>query len=387
MSGSDQMTGGEVDPEQTVYRPDESTLPVVPQEEIVHLLRPLPVGAGRVVRLSPGSLVIGRAEINGVVLGGSEVSRRHCQVDLLGDEVFTGGEVVVTDLGSTNGTFVDGVRITGPLPLSPGARIVIGTHTLLYERRSRDEIEEAERMARELEQANSEVMAVLPMPLREGPVRVEWLYQPCAALGGDCFGYRDLGDGRFAGYLLDVAGEGVRTAMHALAVSNALRLGTLPGCDPGDPAAVLAALDASCRTKGADGPTVSAFYWVFDTAARTLAFAAAGHHPAYLVPPDRSETLALAAEGPAIGSMANTGFVARQVDVPAGAMLYLFSDGAFAIEDTPGRSGHIEDFVARLLLPPIEGMTEPQRLYTLLRAATPPGPLDDDLCLVVVAFP
>jgi pSer/pThr/pTyr-binding forkhead associated (FHA) protein len=36
----------------------------------------------------------------------------------------------VEDLGSTNGTYVDGVRITGPRPVPPGMPIRVGKTTL-----------------------------------------------------------------------------------------------------------------------------------------------------------------------------------------------------------------------------------------------------------------
>jgi pSer/pThr/pTyr-binding forkhead associated (FHA) protein len=39
----------------------------------------------------------------------------------------------VEDLGSTNGTFVNGQRIAGPQPLQPGDVIAIGTSTWRFE--------------------------------------------------------------------------------------------------------------------------------------------------------------------------------------------------------------------------------------------------------------
>jgi len=64
-------------------------------------------------------LVIGR-ECDGVVLADAQVSRRH--LELRGQD----GAVVVTDLGSTNGTFLDGARVTGPTVLQPGETLVLG---------------------------------------------------------------------------------------------------------------------------------------------------------------------------------------------------------------------------------------------------------------------
>ena len=58
---------------------------------------------------------------------------------------------------------------------------------------------------RELKKANSYVMALLPPTLTQGPIRTDWLYEPCSRLGGDAFGYGALNDDQFLIYMLDVA--------------------------------------------------------------------------------------------------------------------------------------------------------------------------------------
>jgi len=83
--------------------------------------------------LDGASLIIGRVAPATIVLEGAAVSRRHCMVDRHGDQVS------VMDLGSTNGTFVDGMRVSEPVILVDGARLQVGPHTLRYERRRRPE--------------------------------------------------------------------------------------------------------------------------------------------------------------------------------------------------------------------------------------------------------
>jgi pSer/pThr/pTyr-binding forkhead associated (FHA) protein len=61
-----------------------------------------------------------------VVLVDTNISRRHAQVAM--DD----GAVVVTDLGSTNGTFVNGRRITRST-VRPGDEITVGTSRLRVE--------------------------------------------------------------------------------------------------------------------------------------------------------------------------------------------------------------------------------------------------------------
>src|SRR3954452_17576979 len=72
---------------------------------------------------------VGRAESGLGALGGdTEISRRQARFRRA-----QGGQVVVEDLNSTNGTLVNGERIAGPRVLAPGDRITVGRTTLEYE--------------------------------------------------------------------------------------------------------------------------------------------------------------------------------------------------------------------------------------------------------------
>jgi S1-C subfamily serine protease len=80
----------------------------------------------RTVRVGGERVVIGRDLTCDVVLEDEKVSRRHASLRLLSD-----GRVFVEDLGSTNGTLVNGWRIGGPVILGPGDRVRLGD-TLLW---------------------------------------------------------------------------------------------------------------------------------------------------------------------------------------------------------------------------------------------------------------
>jgi len=71
-------------------------------------------------------LTIGRAEDNDLELLDPKVSRHHARI------ARQGTQYVVTDLGSANGTLVDGVPLTGPHTLQHGERITIGDADLTY---------------------------------------------------------------------------------------------------------------------------------------------------------------------------------------------------------------------------------------------------------------
>src|SRR3954462_13005200 len=75
---------------------------------------------GREVELA-GAIVARRDPGSGIVLGDAEASRRHASFSAEGDTV------TVEDLGSTNGTFVNGERLTGSRRVGEGERFRIGT--------------------------------------------------------------------------------------------------------------------------------------------------------------------------------------------------------------------------------------------------------------------
>lgn len=72
-----------------------------------------------------GEVVLGRE--GDLELGDDEVSRRHARLRTVG------GEVEVEDLGSLNGTFVNGRRIASATRLHAGDLVVLGDTTLAVE--------------------------------------------------------------------------------------------------------------------------------------------------------------------------------------------------------------------------------------------------------------
>ncbi len=80
---------------------------------------------GKVYPLEKSVLDIGRDVANDVVVNDAEVSRRHARLTQ------QAGSYVLEDLGSTNGTFVDGKRLTGPHWLQPGETIMLGENVSL----------------------------------------------------------------------------------------------------------------------------------------------------------------------------------------------------------------------------------------------------------------
>jgi serine phosphatase RsbU (regulator of sigma subunit) len=281
-------------------------------------------------------ITVGRSAPSELILEGSTVSRRHCKLERQGDLI------VITDVGSTNGTFVNGERIEAPVALEDGARLTIGAYTLNYHRRSQQELAGWEALDRELAEAYDYVLSVLPAPLTSGAVLAEWFYQPCTRLGGDAFGYQMLDSRCFAAFMMDVAGHGAGSALFTM------------------------------------------WYGVYDTVDRMLAYATAGHHPAFMLGADATQTVPLGTRNPSIGIAADREVMAARTPIAPGSALFLFSDGVFEITDTDGREWGLEQILS--MLPVMARSGGPQRLYDTVRKAARPGPLEDDFSALALRF-
>jgi pSer/pThr/pTyr-binding forkhead associated (FHA) protein len=82
--------------------------------------------AGRILELKADRTTIGRLEDNAFALAEASVSSHHCEV------LLRSGEVVVKDLNSTNGTFINGQKITESV-LKPGQTLRLGQIELRLE--------------------------------------------------------------------------------------------------------------------------------------------------------------------------------------------------------------------------------------------------------------
>jgi pSer/pThr/pTyr-binding forkhead associated (FHA) protein len=66
-------------------------------------------------------MTIGRDAAQAIALvNDMGVSRTHAQIIRQGDQT------LIEDLGSTNGTYVNGVRISAPTPIKPGDTLQLG---------------------------------------------------------------------------------------------------------------------------------------------------------------------------------------------------------------------------------------------------------------------
>jgi pSer/pThr/pTyr-binding forkhead associated (FHA) protein len=92
-----------------------------PRELVIHV----PDGAPRVLTLAEDrQITFGRHETATVVLSDPYASDFHARIDP------DGGEWLLVDEGSTNGTYLNQVRVTAPTPLRAGDQISFGRTTV-----------------------------------------------------------------------------------------------------------------------------------------------------------------------------------------------------------------------------------------------------------------
>lgn len=82
---------------------------------------------GKAYELAAEKTTIGRVDDNMFPIAEASVSSHHCEV------LLRGSTVVIHDLNSTNGTFINGHQITGEAPIKPGQILRLGQIELRLE--------------------------------------------------------------------------------------------------------------------------------------------------------------------------------------------------------------------------------------------------------------
>jgi len=106
--------------------PAPAAAPPAPEKKAVLVL-----GDGTKVAVKPGVLSIGRSAESSVPLNDTNVSRRHAEIRSRGEGART--EWFLSDVGSTNGTMLNGVKISGEQKLKNGDALMFGGTSVRFE--------------------------------------------------------------------------------------------------------------------------------------------------------------------------------------------------------------------------------------------------------------
>ena len=253
-------------------------------------------------------------------------------------------------------------------------------------------------LANDLASAARYVRSLLPPPGELAGIRADWRFIPSADLGGDAFGYHRLDDDHVAMYLLDVCGHGVGAALLSVSALNAVRGEALANTDFRDPGAVLAALNRAFPMERHNDMFFTIWYGVHDRRRRRLRWAGGGHPAALLVHPtlgsgsgSAARTAGMAAipldsDNPLLGAIDGLEFSAREIDIPAEASLWIFSDGAFEIPHPDGSMGSPQAFRDLIISQTRPGEAALDAVMASIKSLAGGADLLDDVSILVIDF-
>jgi len=239
-------------------------------------------------------------------------------------------------------------------------------------------------------------------------IEVAWRYVPAKPLetrgygiqtqvGGDWYDLIPLSAGRVGIVIGDVEGRGARAAAVMGQLRAALRAFAQDDKPPGE---ILRKLDDWVRTlgpapesgpDGADPPTVSCSYFVYDAWSRTLRFANAGHDAPLLIADGTVAPLEMGHKGMLLGVRGKgvagiPTYPEETRRLPPGSTLLLYTDGLTDRRQRSDGTGHYSDDEATEMLRSAVGRAagESPRLIVQAAERAVPGEIDDDMAIVAV---
>ena len=182
----------------------------------------------------------------------------------------------------------------------------------------------------DLEVARQIQFGLLPFePISRGGFSIATAMRPANTVGGDYFDVIDLGAGRLAVAVGDVAGKGMPAALLMALLQGSLRTLLSAGLRGRE---LVAKLNAHLCANIPSNRLVTLFYSELDTATGLLEYVNCGHNPPFLVP-DGERPVRLAATAMALGITTDTTFESMLVEVGNGDRLLLYTDGVTEAEN------------------------------------------------------
>jgi sigma-B regulation protein RsbU (phosphoserine phosphatase) len=257
----------------------------------------------------------------------------------------------------------------------------VESHTDVTERRKADE------NRRQLEIAKHIQLSLLPRTtLRLAAAEVAGVCLPASHVGGDYFDFFENAK-TIDVVIADVSGHNVGAALLMTELRSALHLETrLYGTSGPAPGNILHQLnevlyDDLNKTES----FITMFLTKYDSGTGLLHYANAGHNKALLLRASANRCLSLDANGLVLGAMRNVTFEEKSIQLFAGDLLALYTDGVIEARNAKQEFFGIDRLSSSLLAhrasPPEDLVT---RILAEVRAFCADYPLDDDVAIVIM---
>jgi sigma-B regulation protein RsbU (phosphoserine phosphatase) len=238
----------------------------------------------------------------------------------------------------------------------------------------------------EMRQAGRVQRALLPerLPAIDG-LELAASYMTCSRAGGDYYYVLPLPDGRWGLFLADVSGHGVAAAVGMAMLHTLLRSCPEPAAAPGR---VLAHINRHLRALAPEGMFATAFYGVYEPAARRLTYSLAGHPLPLLRRRNRAVHELERTAGLPLGVLEDGDWAEKDVTLAPGDALLLFTDGLVEGANAAGEMFGAERLADAVRLGPLGARRLVQHVEWHFRNYRGDAPdLDDRTVLAAVAVP
>ncbi len=212
------------------------------------------------------------------------------------------------------------------------------------------QVREKERLLKEISQVNEQMdqdlllaadyqQSLLPQQIPCSQyVALDYRYIPSSKVGGDLFGVADLKDEKFAVWIADASGHGVRAAMIAMFIKSIFIPQNIGYIYPGE---ALSVLNKKLYGKLGDG-FVTMFVALFDFEKNTVTYAGAGHIDQLFWNSSNKEFVHLQSRGVPIGVLSQVLYPQEEITYASGDQFMFLTDGVVELEND---AEQIFDFV------------------------------------------
>lgn len=267
--------------------------------------------------------------------------------------------------------------------LQARVRAGLRLHQLSFDLQHQKQLLEAE-----LAEAADYVRSILPVPVQEPTLKIDFRFFPSRQLGGDGFDYYWLDQEHFVIYLLDVSGHGLRSALPSLSVINLLRSQSLNQVDYSCPSEVLGGLNRIFQITPRNDKYFTIWYGVYSRKNAKLTYSSAGHPPAILLSSQTGDVTEqrLKTPGFPIGMFEEAEYVEHSCSVNPDSSLYVFSDGIYEIEQTNGKIWGLDNFIKLLKTYYQNSSNGLEQLIQRVHYLNQSSHLEDDLSIMQINF-